>query len=95
MPRMAGPSQNAKIPGRLYVSNAVSAKGNTVEVYESGTYKHIGEITKGITNFEGLWVDKAGEPLCCELRRRKCNGIRPRRDNSNLYVFKEARGPNR
>ena len=60
MPRMAGPSQNAKIPGCLYISNAVSAKGNTVEVYESGTYKHIGEITKGIRNAEGLWVDKAG-----------------------------------
>ncbi len=57
---MATVSQNAKIPGRLYISNAVSAKGNTVEVYESGTYKHIGEITKGIRNAEGLWVDKAG-----------------------------------
>ena len=59
-PLVAGASRNAKIPGRLYVSNAISPKGNTVEVYDSGTYKHIGVITKGVRNAEGLWVDKAG-----------------------------------
>jgi hypothetical protein len=50
------PERPAAIERDLFVSDA----GTSVQILKNKTYKNVGSITTGLTDSDGLWVDKAG-----------------------------------